>query len=683
MRTRCHSCAVRSDVASTDQQKRTRGPNKATPWKRRPEDGLSVLRLAVDTSDPIQRRIVEAMFSATYAVHRAVQRDARARTRAYWAARHERRRDPAATRERLGLSRTGLEHAAYAHLDAAPHLRRAATKALAMHVADSVWMATERHLFRDARGARSGMPKVGAWFDFTRIPGRARSHKQEHKWETYRLHGTLAGHRAAYTRDDGCFTQPDHLRAVRAPSGGWWNHTGPLAVVFTGLSIGTLVLPVRLPTAPCNQPVLDHHLADADRWHKIDLVRHRDETVAGGWRYEAHLSVLTQPYVAPAVQVHREATAVETAGRHGGIDVNVSNVTVASHAGGDDLRVTRVVHDATAKRAMAERSRRQGRRQRRLDRSRRASNPERYELSARQIAHNQRREAAGLPPVKMIPRGPRKRRPGGVPLTAYRTDALSHTYRRERAARAREAEAATRARRDLARQIATRLVRDHGCSFVVEDCDLRAWARTWGRSLTAFTPGLLLTAIERETAAVAALVGGVGGVDRAATRTTALSQYCLCGQRVAKSLGQRTHHCAACGLRGDRDAVSATLAACVIVVERGRPSSATLDPALARRLLDAAQTRSVLFDTLPYSLNGRQDVRSESTVHSARDGWFVAEKGPSPDFVVVARRIVGTASFPTLDERGGIGRLTTLDRARMRTNLSRSRVDSARLRDSS
>ena len=35
--------------------KRTRGPNKQTPWARRPEDGTSVLRLALDTSDPVQR----------------------------------------------------------------------------------------------------------------------------------------------------------------------------------------------------------------------------------------------------------------------------------------------------------------------------------------------------------------------------------------------------------------------------------------------------------------------------------------------------------------------------------------------------------------------------------------------------------------------------------------------------
>ena len=666
--------------------RRTRGPNKSTPWVRRPDDGLSVLRLALDTTDPVQRDRVETMFSAAFALRRAVQRDARARTRAYWAAPHERRRDAAATRDRLGLSRTALEHAAYAHLDAAPHLRRALTKALAMHLADSVWSATERHLFRDATGGRHGMPKPGGWFDFGRLPGRARSHTREHKWETFRLHGSVAGHRAAYGRadDDDRFVQPDHLRPVVEPDEGWWRYTGPLAVVFTGLPIGPLVLPVRLPTAPSNQPILDHHLADPAHWHKIDLVRYRDPTVAGGWRYEAHLLVLTTPYVAPGVQARREQAAVTTADRRAGIDVNVSNVTVASHVDGGDLQITRVVHDDSARRAIAQRSRRQRRRNRRLDRSRRARNPDQYALSARQQAHVQRREAAGLPPVQMIPRGARKRRATGAPQSAYQHDALSNTYRRERAAAACEAEAAGQARRDLARQIAARFVRDHGCSFVVEDCDLRSWSRRWGARMAAFTPGLLVTALERETAAVARLAGTVGGVDRASTRTTALSQHCLCGQRVAKALGERTHVCSVCGLRGDRDAVSATLAACVELRDRDEPATAALDLALAGELLQAPGTRARLFSTLPYVLRGRQDVRSESTAHSARDRFFVAEKGPTPDIVVVARRTVGTASYPTLDERGGLGRHTTPDRMRMRTNLNRYRVEqSTQLRDSS
>ena len=670
-------------MASTG-HRRMRGPNKQTPWVRRAEDGLSVLRLALDTTDPVERRRVEAMFSAAFSIRRAVQRGARGKARAYRAAHHERRADPAAVRDRLGLSRGAFERAAYAHLDGAPHLRRGLTKALAMHLADTVWSATERHLFRDARGERHGMPRIGGWFDFARIPGRARSHTTERKWETFRLHGSLDGHRAAYARPDGRPLQPDRMRPIAAPPGGWWSYTGPLAVVVTGLPIGPIVLPVRLPASPSNQPILDHHLADPTRWHKIDLVREREPTAPGGWRYEAHLMVLTSPYVAPAVRARREIAAVQATRRQAGIDVNVSNVTVASHVAGRKLTITRVLHDDSARVAMASRARRQRRRNRHLDRSRRARNPDQYERSARQLEHAGRRETAGLPPVQSVPRGPRKRRANGMPQQAYRRDAVSNTYRRERAAAASDAAGATQARRALAREIAARFVRDHGCRFVIEDCDLRTWARRWGRRLAAFTPGTLVRALEREAAVVATMAGIAGGVARASTRTTALSQHCLCGARVAKSLSERTHACTACDLRGDRDAVSATLAACVAMAHREQPSSAKLDLSLAHQLLSAHDTRARLLATLPYALLGRQDVPSESTVHSARDGSFVAEKGPSPDLVVVARRIAGTASYPTLDERGEYRRHTTPERARMRTSLHRRCVDdSTQLRDSS
>ena len=413
-------------------------------------------------------------------------------------------------------------------------------------------------------------------------------------------------------------------------------------------------------------------------------MRHRDPTAAGGWRYEAHLHVLTTAYVARETQARREKAAALTSTRRAGIDVNVSNVTVASHDQGRDLQITRVVHDDSARKAVAALAKRGKRRGRRLDRSRRASNPGKYELSARQERHNAQRAARGLPPAQMIPRGPRKRRGNGAPETAYRHDTLSKAYRRERAAMAGEADADSQARRDLARQIGARVVRDHGFAFVIEDCDLRAWMRRWGRRMAAFSPGLLVRAIDHEAAAVARLAGTRGGVERASTGTTALSQHCLCGERAAKSLAQRTHTCGACHLSANRDVVSATLAACVVVATPGEPASATIDQALARALLDAPNTRARLYATIPYAFHGRQDVRSESTVQSARDGWSVAENGPTPDLVVVARRIVGMASYPTLDERGGFGRHTTPERMRTRTNLVRGSVEpSTESRDSS
>lgn len=641
--------------------KRTRGPNKQTPWSRNPDDGTSVVRLALDIGDPFQRAQIESMYQAAYSVKRALQRDARDRCRAYGAATHERARDPAAVRTRLGLSRDALEDAAFAHVDAAPHLRRFVTKALAQHLADAVWTGVERHLFRDSTGKRHGRPRVGRWHKFTRLPGRARSHTKANKWETFRLHGSLAGHRAAYTDVTGDFVQPRHLRPVESKA--WWTYDGPLAVVFTGLATGTLVLPVRLPTAPSNQAHLDHHLADPSRWHKIDLVRHPDPHAPGGWRYEAHLLVLTAPYVSAGATQRRAEVAIAEMDRSAGIDVNVSNITVASHEAGRAMQLTRIERDATQQQRDRSRTRRERRRQREIERSRRASNRAQYQLSKRQEKRARRRAEAGQRPIEVIPMGPRVERADGVPLQSFRRDDLSTSYRRLRKQQAAEGDAATQSRRDRARTVAADVVATHGYQLVVEDVSITAWASSWGRAVAAFSPGTLVAAIDREARAVAQLAKADGGVQRAATRPTALSQHCACRARVAKRLSDRVHTCETCKLRGDRDAMAAVLASFVVLVERGDPSTARVDYEASREALPEIRR---LLGSSPY--DGWQDTRSESNDRSARDGSFVTWTMSTPDSVAVARRNVGGASCSTLNETGS--RQTTSDRAWTRTNTS-------------
>jgi hypothetical protein len=634
---------------------------------------VSVLRLALDISDALHRARIEAMFQSAYRLKRALQRDARSRCRAYWNATHERERSPAAVRDRLGLSQKAFEHAAYAHLDAAPHLRREVTKALALHLADSVWAGSERHLFCDTSGRRQGAPRVGAWFDFQRLPGRARSHTKDRKWETFRLHGTLDGHRAAYTTREGDFVQPRRMH--RVASDAWWSYDGPLVVVFSGLADGQLILPVRLPTAPSNQPILDHHLADPTKWHKIDLVRHRDPYAPGGWRYEAHLMVLTEPYVAPATATRRTKVAMDTVDRTVGIDVNVSNVTIASHDTGSAMKLTRVDRDAPRRQRERKHARQDRQRTRALDRSRRATNRAQYKLSKRQEKRARRRAAAGLRPVEVIPMGPRMARVDGVPLQSYRRDTLSASYRHLRAVHAADADAAARARRDHARHVAADVVAAHGYQIIVEDCSVAAWSSAWGGALAAFSPATLVAAIDREARAVGALAGGDGGVERASTRTTALSQHCPCGARVEKRLVDRVHRCASCGLTGDRDAVAAVLASFVVLVQRGDSSSARVDYDASADALDSIRR------VVRSSYQGWQDTLSESTDLSARDGTFIAWTTSTPDSVEVARRNVGMVSCPTRNEPGI--RQTTFDRARMRTNMSARYDPWSYLRDNS
>jgi hypothetical protein len=287
-----------------------------------------------------------------------------------------------------------------------------------------------------------------------------------------------------------------------------------------------------------------------------------------------------------------------------------------------------------------------------------------YQLSKRQAKRARRRAERGLPPVEAIPMGPRVANAAGRPSQRYRNDQLSASYRRGRAAQVAEAAAATQARRDHARRVAADLVAVHGTRLVVEDAPITAWSRHWGAAVAAFSPGALVAAIDREGRAVGALACGRGGIERAATRPTALSQHCPCGARVAKVLGDRVHACGACGLRGNRDAVAAVLASFVVFGEPGQPTTARVDyPATAATLpaIRAALSKS--------SFSGWQDTLSESTDLSAREGSSLTWPMSTPDAalrIVVARRIVGWAPCPTLDETGG--HRTTPDRARMRAN---------------
>jgi hypothetical protein len=575
---------------------RRRGKSKAPNFN---YDGpVSVVRLELDVSDARVRGRLERQWAAVFRLRRALQRDAAARCRAYWAAHHDRGADPKGLRERLMLSRKGIEAAAKAHIEASRWMRDHLTKAIGLHMADEVWQTVDRHLFADSSGRRHGPPRIGSWWDFTRIPGRSRSHtKATPIWETYRLVGTLPGHLATYRHPQlpdtvttgleaagqsagtSILAQPAHLPAPSRPdSGKWADHYGALAVVFTGLPGGDLVLPMRLPQGAGQWAHLCHFLADPAVWHKIDLARVRDRKAPGGWRYYAHLLVHQTGYQSAATCARR---AKIPTGRRAGADANVSNLSVASFPDQhpDELAVDQILVTeellCTATRA-AKRTRA---RELALDRSRRNTNPEHYGPSVRQAARAARRAERGLAAKQIAnPGGPRHARTDGVPLRAYRHDRLSRRYQRTRSDRAAEARATSQAKHARAREAAARIVATHGNIITVEDCAISTWARLWGKRIALFSPGMLVAALARECAA------SDGRLHRASTSSTALSQHCLCGARVSKTLAQRTHECPQCGLRGDRDIVSAALAACVELTKPGDPRSARVDYTLAHAL---------------------------------------------------------------------------------------------------
>jgi hypothetical protein len=311
----------------------------------------SVIRLELDVADAEVRRRLERQWEAAFRLRRALQRDAAARCRGYWAAHRERTQDPKALRHRLGLTRNGIEASAKAHIDRSGWMRHHLTKAVGLHIADEVWQSINRHLFADSSGHRQGPPRVGSWWNFTRMPGRARSHtKPTPVWETWRLVGTLDGHLAEYRHRQlpasvrnaaeaadqpagvSVLAQPSRLCAPDPAGASWRHHSGALAVVFSGLPAGDMILPVRLPQGTGQWTHVRHFLADPAVWHKIDLVRVRDRRAPGGWRYYAHLLVHKNGYRSPATQSrHSQVPAT----RRAGIDANVSNLSVASFADQD------------------------------------------------------------------------------------------------------------------------------------------------------------------------------------------------------------------------------------------------------------------------------------------------------------------------------------------------------------
>jgi hypothetical protein len=354
-------------------------------------------------------------------------------------------------------------------------------------------------------------------------------------------------------------------------------------VVFSGgpdSHKGDLVLPVRLPSGAGRWARAVHFLGDPATWHKTDLVRRRDTSAPRGWAYEAHLMVLTGGYASPATRAGRAAaTKLE---RVAGIDGNVSNLSVVSLPDTFDpadgaLASSRVELTAQELSALARAERKARDRRRALDRSRRATNARQYGLSKRQHKRAERRKDAGLAERRVtVPGGARAANAAGVPKQAYRTDDLSAGYRLDRARIAEAAASAAEAKDHRARRIAADIVGAHGAHLTVEDCDIRTWFRLWGKRLQATTPGRLITAIGREAEKTG------GRLLRASTFATKLSQTCPCGNEVRKTLADRVHDCPDCGLAGDRDLVSALLAALVRLTDPEDPATARLDVALAR-----------------------------------------------------------------------------------------------------
>jgi transposase len=95
-----------------------------------------------------------------------------------------------------------------------------------------------------------------------------------------------------------------------------------------------------------------------------------------------------------------------------------------------------------------------------------------------------------------------------------------------------------------------------GHLFKLEKVSYIAWQKRFGRSVQFRAPGMFVKMLRRKAESAG------GTVYEFPTRTTKLSQVCLCGCVQKKSLSQRWHDCS-CGIHMQRDLFSAFLAICV------------------------------------------------------------------------------------------------------------------------
>lgn len=109
-----------------------------------------------------------------------------------------------------------------------------------------------------------------------------------------------------------------------------------------------------------------------------------------------------------------------------------------------------------------------------------------------------------------------------------------------------------------------------GKNIKTEKVSVKAWQKKWGKSIKFKSPSSFQSELKRK----AENAGGT--VLMFSTRYTALSQTCLCGNKQKKSLSQRVHNCSECGLKMQRDILSAYLSRYV------DPKTETLSIELAR-----------------------------------------------------------------------------------------------------
>jgi hypothetical protein len=288
---------------------------------------------------------------------------------------------------------------------------------------------------------------------------------------------------------------------------------------------GDLILRARIPT---DDPVVTHALACPIK--RVRIVR---RTLNGKPRFFVQLICHGQPYRKPQYSVEQGVVGIDPgprvfglAGADWGAQVDLSTPLNLSHQ---------------ARRRM----------ERKIDRQRRANNPDNY-------LHD-----------------------GRVHPGKHRW----HISQNQRDNERRLAEAqrkATAHRKSLHGQLANAVLR-MGNDIRIEKNGYRSFQKTFGKAVERAAPATFVASLSRKAASAGASVTVL-------PTSLRLSQTCLCGSIARKSLAERVHRCA-CGITVQRDVFSAYLARFSVAVDGPAGPSWRLDADQARAAWSGAESR--------------------------------------------------------------------------------------------
>jgi transposase len=254
----------------------------------------------------------------------------------------------------------------------------------------------------------------------------------------------------------------------------------------------------RLPALiDWDDPVIKHGLAHRIKYARLIRCRATSPQAQGadceGYRYYAQLAVEGVPYQKPKHQIGEASI---------GLDLGPSTLAIVPKEG--KARLLSFCQELKTD------QRKKRRLQRKLDRQRRANNPQNYDAKGR------------------VKKGKKRWH-----------DSRGYKATRRRLSAAERKLAAHR------KSLHGRLVHEVvavGTTIITEKISYKAWQKQYGKSVGTHAPGMFLEWLKRTVARTG------GTLHEVPTRSTKLSQYCHgCGRYVKKPLAQRWHQCP-CGI---------------------------------------------------------------------------------------------------------------------------------------